>query len=128
MVAMAKEAGIAERIEIISNGQLLTREMADNLIAAGLDTLRISLQGLSSEKYRSVGGVDLDYDKFVENIRYFYSHKRETQLFVKVMDVSLDGILNGEVQPGEVVVIRYEGPSGGPGMQEGHGCLPGWRR
>jgi dihydroxy-acid dehydratase len=28
------------------------------------------------------------------------------------------GILNGEVQPGEVVVIRYEGPQGGPGMQE----------
>ncbi len=27
-------------------------------------------------------------------------------------------ILNGEVKPGEVVVIRYEGPSGGPGMQE----------
>ena len=29
-----------------------------------------------------------------------------------------DGIRNGEVQPGEVVVIRYEGPKGGPGMPE----------
>jgi len=28
------------------------------------------------------------------------------------------GILNGEVQPGDVVVIRNEGPKGGPGMQE----------
>ncbi|UCD38993.1 MAG: dihydroxy-acid dehydratase [Fidelibacterota bacterium] len=28
------------------------------------------------------------------------------------------GILNSEVQPGEVVVIRYEGPKGGPGMPE----------
>ena len=28
------------------------------------------------------------------------------------------GILGGEVQPGDVVVIRYEGPRGGPGMQE----------
>ncbi len=28
------------------------------------------------------------------------------------------GILNGQVQPGDVVVIRYEGPKGGPGMQE----------
>jgi len=26
--------------------------------------------------------------------------------------------LNGEVKPGDVVVIRYEGPRGGPGMQE----------
>ena len=29
-----------------------------------------------------------------------------------------DGILAGKVKPGDVVVIRYEGPRGGPGMQE----------
>ena len=29
-----------------------------------------------------------------------------------------EGILNGEVEPGEIVVIRYEGPKGGPGMPE----------
>ena len=29
-----------------------------------------------------------------------------------------DGILGGEVKAGDVVVIRYEGPKGGPGMQE----------
>ncbi len=28
------------------------------------------------------------------------------------------GILNGQVKSGDVVVIRYEGPKGGPGMQE----------
>jgi len=33
-------------------------------------------------------------------------------------DLAMAGILNHEVQPGEVVVIRYEGPKGGPGMQE----------
>ncbi len=31
---------------------------------------------------------------------------------------AMRGILNKEVQPGDVVVIRYEGPRGGPGMQE----------
>jgi dihydroxy-acid dehydratase len=33
-------------------------------------------------------------------------------------EASTRGILSGEVQSGEVVVIRYEGPRGGPGMQE----------
>ncbi len=33
-------------------------------------------------------------------------------------DEAMQGILNQEVQPGDVVVIRYEGPRGGPGMQE----------
>lgn len=31
---------------------------------------------------------------------------------------SLEGIRNGEVKEGDVVVIRYEGPKGGPGMRE----------
>lgn len=33
-------------------------------------------------------------------------------------DSAVDGILNGKVTAGDVVVIRYEGPKGGPGMQE----------
>ncbi|MEJ2061589.1 MAG: dihydroxy-acid dehydratase [Gammaproteobacteria bacterium] len=33
-------------------------------------------------------------------------------------DAAVEGILNDEVQPGDVVLIRYEGPKGGPGMQE----------
>ena len=31
---------------------------------------------------------------------------------------AVDGILNGTVKAGDVVIIRYEGPKGGPGMQE----------
>ncbi|CAN5706620.1 dihydroxy-acid dehydratase [soil metagenome] len=31
---------------------------------------------------------------------------------------AVSDILSGDVQPGDVVVIRYEGPKGGPGMQE----------
>jgi dihydroxy-acid dehydratase len=33
-------------------------------------------------------------------------------------DQAMEGIMSQVVQPGEVVVIRYEGPAGGPGMQE----------
>ena len=32
--------------------------------------------------------------------------------------LAVDAILGGEIQPGDVVVIRYEGPKGGPGMPE----------
>ncbi len=31
---------------------------------------------------------------------------------------AVEGILGGKVKEGDVVVIRYEGPRGGPGMQE----------
>jgi dihydroxy-acid dehydratase len=33
-------------------------------------------------------------------------------------EAAVEGILGGAVAPGDVVVIRYEGPRGGPGMQE----------
>src|SRR5690606_30175160 len=33
-------------------------------------------------------------------------------------DDAVDGILKGRIVPGDIVLIRYEGPRGGPGMQE----------
>jgi len=41
-----------------------------------------------------------------------------TAIIYNSQETACDGILSGEVQAGHVVVIRYEGPKGGPGMQE----------
>lgn len=41
-----------------------------------------------------------------------------TAIVFESQDDAVEGILNGKVQAGHVVVIRYEGPKGGPGMQE----------
>ncbi len=45
------------------------------------------------------------------------SHSGPARIY-ESQDEALDGILNHQVQEGDVVVIRYEGPQGGPGMQE----------
>jgi dihydroxy-acid dehydratase len=37
---------------------------------------------------------------------------------VESQEQAVSAILNKQVQPGEVLVVRYEGPAGGPGMQE----------
>ncbi|BFM21941.1 dihydroxy-acid dehydratase [Gilvimarinus japonicus] len=37
---------------------------------------------------------------------------------VESQDQAVENVLNGKVKAGEVVIIRYEGPRGGPGMQE----------
>jgi len=52
-------------------------------------------------------GVDDSILKFIGRARIFESQ-----------DAAVAGILNDQIQPGDVVVIRYEGPKGGPGMQE----------
>jgi dihydroxy-acid dehydratase len=41
-----------------------------------------------------------------------------TAIVFESQDDAVTGILSKQVQPGHVVVIRYEGPKGGPGMQE----------
>ena len=46
-----------------------------------------------------------------------HQHRGPARIY-ESQDEAMAGILNSEVQPGEVVVIRYEGPRGGPGMQE----------
>ncbi len=53
------------------------------------------------------GGVHPSMRKFAGPVRIYESQ-----------DEAMTGILAGEVKAGEVVVIRYEGPRGGPGMQE----------
>jgi dihydroxy-acid dehydratase len=52
-------------------------------------------------------GVDESIWKFQGKARVFESQ-----------DDAVEGILGESVQAGDVVVIRYEGPKGGPGMQE----------
>lgn len=43
---------------------------------------------------------------------------RGTARVYESQEQAMNGILQDEVQAGDVVVIRYEGPKGGPGMQE----------
>lgn len=52
MVAGVKE--LAARVELITNGTLLDDTRADGLIAAGLDTLWVSLDGATPESYTDV--------------------------------------------------------------------------
>ena len=44
-------------------------------------------------------------------------HSGPAVIFESEID-AYNGIVFGKVKPGDVVVIRYEGPKGGPGMQE----------
>ncbi|MDA8220060.1 MAG: radical SAM protein [Dehalococcoidales bacterium] len=57
MVALAK--GIGAETELITNGLLLTPTLAERLVAAGLDTIVVSVDGVSPESYSDVrAGAD----------------------------------------------------------------------
>ena len=52
-------------------------------------------------------GVDASILKFTGKVRVFESQED-----------AVNGILGDQIKPGDVVLIRYEGPKGGPGFQE----------
>src|SRR5215470_13403449 len=45
------------------------------------------------------------------------SHHGPARVFEREED-AMDAVTHGRIQPGDVVIIRYEGPRGGPGMRE----------
>jgi dihydroxy-acid dehydratase len=65
------------------------------------------LRGSLAPKGAVVKVAGLDSDRFEGIARVFDGE-----------DAAMDAILAGGINPGDVVVIRYEGPKGGPGMRE----------
>ena len=76
--------------------------------------------------YSSEGGLAVLYGNIARNGCVVKTAGVDESIYVfegkarvyESQDSAVAGILGDEVQPGEVVVIRYEGPRGGPGMQE----------
>jgi dihydroxy-acid dehydratase len=65
------------------------------------------IDGSLAPKGAVVKVAGIDFDRFEGPARVFDGE-----------DGAMDAILAGSIEPGEVVVIRYEGPKGGPGMRE----------
>lgn len=91
MIRMLRQAGFEGRIDVISNGALLTHELSDALIASGLNRLQVSIQGLSQQQYLENCGVAVDLDKLMGELEYFHQKAQgtDTSLFIKIIDIML---------------------------------------
>lgn len=65
------------------------------------------LRGSLAPQGAVVKVAGIDFDRFEGTARVFDGE-----------DAAMAAILSGSIQPGTVLVIRYEGPKGGPGMRE----------
>lgn len=85
MVRYAKKSGCVDYVDTTTNGSLLTKAMIDNLLDAGIDRINISVDGVSAEQYREFTRTTIDFDRFVENIRYLYEQKGTCEICVKTV-------------------------------------------
>ncbi|WP_163339292.1 radical SAM/SPASM domain-containing protein [Desulfopila sp. IMCC35008] len=90
MIDYAKRRSIANSIDIVTNGSLLTPILSESLIDAGLDWLRISIQGVSEKRYYEVSGVNINMDDLVDRITYFFENKGKTKVYIKTINIDMD--------------------------------------
>ena len=97
---------LAEECESVveADGQRVVRNLDEKLAAEGG---LVILRGNLAPEGAIVKVTDHTMRSFSGRARVFDDE-----------DHALDAVLRGGVEPGDVVVIRYEGPRGGPGMPE----------
>lgn len=86
MIKLASDCGNVMRIELITNGAALNPVLTRNLIAAGLDSIVIVLEGLSDEDYIANTATETSFDAIVANTRYFYERRGDCRVSVSVLD------------------------------------------
>lgn len=90
IVAYTKRHQVCEEVVIVTNAVALTSELSDKLIDAGLDLMRISIQGITAKDYLEQSGRQVDIEKLAESIQYYYLHKKaEQRVYIKIMNEQL---------------------------------------
>jgi len=109
------------------NGKTMTvtgKNTADNI--SGADIRNTEVIHTVAEPYLKDGGLAILFGNLAPTgcvvkrsavDPSMYQYKGRARVFGSEED-SLEAIMNGEIKPGDVIVIRYEGPKGGPGMRE----------
>ncbi len=92
-VRIAKVSNRFERVETTTNGVLLSPVRSEELIAAGIDGIRVSIYGLDDQSYRSTTQCPVSFDSVVTNVAALFRIKSElnprVHIHCKITDVRL---------------------------------------
>jgi dihydroxy-acid dehydratase len=113
------EAGLVDGSQLTASGQTLAVEAAKAVETPGQDVIRPLVNPL-----KPTGGLVILHGNLAPEgcVVKMAGHERLYQRGpARVFDCEEDAmaaVTRREIRPGDVVVIRYEGPKGGPGMRE----------
>ncbi|MBN1051164.1 radical SAM protein [Clostridium botulinum] len=93
MIKYAKSQDVAQSVDLTTNGALLDKDRAIEIIESGLDKIRISIESVSDKGYKLVTDTNVKYSTIKENVTYLYEEKirRKSNLHihVKIVDIRL---------------------------------------
>jgi MoaA/NifB/PqqE/SkfB family radical SAM enzyme len=84
MVKYAKDNPQILSVDTTTNASLLNPKRNLEIIAAGLDRINISIEGISNKQYKEFSNYRIIFDKFVDNIQHFYENRKQCEVIIKI--------------------------------------------
>ncbi len=113
------EAGLLHASEKTVTGRTLGEEVKAAAEPAGQQVIKPLAKALKAEGGIAILRGNLAPDGCVIKIsgQKKYAHRGPARVFEREED-AFQAVKKGKIMPNDVIVIRYEGPKGGPGMRE----------
>jgi MoaA/NifB/PqqE/SkfB family radical SAM enzyme len=107
IVRSCKEEFHIPYVYISSNGALMSKKRAIELVEAGLDSIKFSINALTKEHYKEVHQVD-DFEKVLQNFKDLIALKREQYPKLKIFLSSVIDMSKEELESGFKVLLGEE--------------------
>jgi dihydroxy-acid dehydratase len=119
LAARLRQAGLLHQDAITVTGRTIGEEAASAAETPGQEVVRPLDRPLADSGGLAVLRGNLAPDGCVVKLagHTWRQHTGPARVF-ESEESAFDAVRRGAIQPGDVVVIRYEGPRGGPGMRE----------
>ena len=93
MIKIVKDAKITDCVEITTNASALTEKKSREIIEAGLDKIRFSIEHVSDEGYEKIVQKKISFEKIVKNVQNFWKINKEysgrVQVHTKIVNTNL---------------------------------------
>jgi len=89
MIEYARKSEKVLRIDTTTNGALLNPRISERVIAAGIDQINISVNGVEDQHFTQLVRSRVDFTKYVENVRYLYQIRGKCEIYVKAIAENL---------------------------------------
>ncbi len=93
MIRRAKQAEIADFVELTTNGSLLGATIIHDLLDAGLDILRVSVESVRDSEYRTISNGKVGYADILHKVGELFAAKNASgsplHLHAKIIDAGL---------------------------------------
>ena len=98
MINILNEYDLSDTLHITTNGSLLSKELSEKLIKAGLKEIRFSIYGVNDETYKRNTNRNISYKSVKKNIKDFWILNKSLNHPVKVKCKIIDLYTKDEIE------------------------------